>query len=99
MVLTMLQQFRNSSTKNITMTLNKSFGWGKETAVERLPRPLLKNSFGVSIGFTPRTAPINFKDRLVGSCLERKPPSVFSKLREKEALELLLEKPLKFDKG
>ncbi|HYC40813.1 MAG TPA: hypothetical protein VEB63_10010, partial [Chitinophagaceae bacterium] len=60
---------------------------------------LLKNSFGVSIGFNPKVSPRNFMDRLAGSSLERKPKSELVQLIEKDPIEALLDKKLKMDEN
>jgi len=60
---------------------------------------LLKNSFGVSIGFDPKVSPINFVNKFAGSSLERKPKSDFAELLERDPIEVLLDKPLKMDEN
>jgi hypothetical protein len=53
---------------------------------------VLKNSYGVSIAFAPRISPINFKNKLGGSSLERNDKQKATSVK-KSNLEAMLEKP------
>lgn len=55
---------------------------------------LLKNTFGVSIGFLPRVSKLNFLNKFAGSSLERPVKPV---LMDVDPFDRLLAKPLKMD--
>lgn len=57
---------------------------------------ILKNSFGVSIGFVPKVSKWSLIDKLAGSSLERK-ENPLAELIELSPVEKLLKKPLKLD--
>lgn len=59
---------------------------------------VLKNTYGVSIGFVPKVSKLSLVNKLTGSSLERKVKEIPEYL-EKGTIEKLLEKPLKIDEN
>jgi hypothetical protein len=57
---------------------------------------ILKNTFGVSIGFVPKVSKLSLINKLAGSTLERK-ENPLADLTELTPIEKLLKKPLKLD--